>query len=266
MNWVFPSRSPLPDMNSPHRLKTGVGPNPPALPHQHQQHQQQQPQHHQQHHQHQHHQHPIPLSQTGAPSPFAPPNPFDNPMVPAPPVPTTAPAPSHLQTTHVQQQQQQPGQVHPPSSPANPRKRRASIQQPGSLSNMGPPMAGSNATDQDGTTTSTAPAPASEAGVKKKGRTNTPWTAEEEQRLKTMRDAGNTWSEIAKTFPTRTEGSVKKHWYKDMHYAEFAEDESIALRDAIKEYESNKWKVIGQKVGKPAKACEQYAKEHFKNL
>ncbi|KAK7537421.1 uncharacterized protein J3D65DRAFT_380180 [Phyllosticta citribraziliensis] len=59
----------------------------------------------------------------------------------------------------------------------------------------------------------------------KKGRTNTPWTAAEEQRLKIMRDAGNSWSEIAKTFPTRTEGSVKKHWYKDMHYAEFAEDE-----------------------------------------
>lgn len=32
---------------------------------------------------------------------------------------------------------------------------------------------------------------------------------------------------------------------------------------AIKEYENNKWKTIGQKVGKPAKACEQYAKEHF---
>lgn len=80
------------------------------------------------------------------------------------------------------------------------------------------------------------------------------------------------------TFPTRTEGSVKKHWYKDMHYAEFAEDEvcthwrtalgllnlikcsclhvqlqSQALMNAIKEYENNKWKVIGQKVGKPAK-------------
>lgn len=123
------------------------------------------------------------------------------------------------------------------------------------------------------------------------------------------------------TFPTRTEGSVKKHWYKDMHYAEFAEDEvlpcrsvsfchryaggthkqdandvsfcfqSQALLNAIKEYENNKWKTIGQKVGKPAKvsnmastycvglvsavapvltlcsqACEQYAKEHFPDL
>ncbi|EGC46015.1 MYB DNA-binding domain-containing protein [Histoplasma capsulatum var. duboisii H88] len=117
------------------------------------------------------------------------------------------------------------------------------------------------------TTSSAAGAPtAPETTVKKKGRTNTPWTAEEEQRLKTMRDAGSTWSEIAKTFPMRTEGSVKKHWYKDMHYAEFTEEESITLRDAIKEYESNKWKVIGQKIGKPAKACEQYAKEHFKSI
>ncbi|KAI9786011.1 MAG: hypothetical protein M1816_008163 [Peltula sp. TS41687] len=97
----------------------------------------------------------------------------------------------------------------------------------------------------------------------KKSRTNTPWSPAEEQRLKAMRDAGSSWSDIAKTFPTRTEGSVKKHWYKDMHYAEFAEDESAALLAAIKEYEANKWKVIGQKVGKPAKACEQYAKEHF---
>ncbi|PFH57001.1 hypothetical protein XA68_15654 [Ophiocordyceps unilateralis] len=100
----------------------------------------------------------------------------------------------------------------------------------------------------------------------KKSRTNTPWTPQEELRLKQMRDAGNSWAEIAKTFPTRTEGSVKKHWYKDMHYAEFAEDESQALLNAIKEYENNKWKAIGQKVGKPAKACEQYAKEHFPDL
>ncbi|KAF9690655.1 hypothetical protein EKO04_011514 [Ascochyta lentis] len=91
----------------------------------------------------------------------------------------------------------------------------------------------------------------------KKSRTNTPWTPAEELRLKQMRDTGNSWSEIAKTFPQRTEGSVKKHWYKDMHYAEFAEDESAALLAAIKDYDANKWKAIGQK------ACEQYAKEHF---
>ncbi|KAL4749672.1 hypothetical protein BDW72DRAFT_130243 [Aspergillus terricola var. indicus] len=135
---------------------------------------------------------------------------------------------------------------------SNPRKRRLS------------PPPGSTAT-MTGTPGDDPVAPAPENTPKKKGRTNTPWTAEEEQRLKTMRDAGRSWSEIAKTFPNRTEGSVKKHWYKDMHYAEFAEDESIALREAIKEYEANKWKVIGQKVGKPAKACEQYAKEHFKD-
>ena len=59
------------------------------------------------------------------------------------------------------------------------------------------------------------------------------------------------------------------------------EDQSAALLAAIKEYEASKWKVIGQKVGKPAKvgrrsrspsssthandlqACEQYAKENF---
>lgn len=40
--------------------------------------------------------------------------------------------------------------------------------------------------------------PAVEPAPKKKGRTNTPWTAEEEQRLKSMRDAGRSWSEIAK--------------------------------------------------------------------
>ncbi|KAH6713774.1 putative Myb-like transcription factor-like protein [Leptodontidium sp. MPI-SDFR-AT-0119] len=163
------------------------------------------------------------------------------------------------------------------TSPA--RKRRASgtasasVPMSGSSSSAAAPAAvGSN--EPSMTDSPMGPPPA------KKSRTNTPWTPAEEQRLKTMRDAGNSWADIAKTFPARTEGSVKKHWYKlrgyswgprktfakkqqDMHYAEFAEDESQALLNAIKEYETNKWKEIGKKVGKPAKACEQYAKEHF---
>lgn len=167
----------------------------------------------------------------------------------------------HTQHQSLPQQQQ---------SPTNSRKRRAS--------ELGePPLPGSSSSNASvfanpqGFVAGTGeldvglgPSPSQNqlpSPVAKKGRTNTPWTPAEEQRLKTLRDAGSSWSEIAKTFPTRTEGSVKKHWYKDMHYAEFAEDESAALLQAIKDYENNKWKVIGQKVGKPAKACEQFAKE-----
>ncbi|KAJ9502722.1 hypothetical protein H2202_001844 [Exophiala xenobiotica] len=149
------------------------------------------------------------------------------------------------------------------SSPLNSRKRRASSPKLNTL----PPGTTLPQTSESTSTTPSISIPAmlGEDSGKKRGRTNTPWTAQEEQRLKQMRDAGHGWSEIAKAFPARTEGSVKKHWYKDMHYAEFAEDETAALREAIKEYEANKWKVIGQKLGKPAKACEQYAREHFKN-
>lgn len=111
----------------------------------------------------------------------------------------------------------------------------------------------------------TVPLISPETATKKKGRTNTPWTPEEEQRLQQMRGENKGWNEIAKSFPTRTEGSVKKHWYKDMHYAEFNPDEASMLREAIKEYETKKWQIIGQKVGKPAKACEQYAREHFRS-
>lgn len=196
--------------------------------------------------------------------------------------------------------QPQPGQPHhpppvqppmnvpqPPPGPPQPQQQQPAPTPPaGNRRNKRPPPTASPATStpQIPPTSVTAPsqpappggpaqpivdssvAPAPTPPPVKKSRTNTPWTPAEELRLKQMRDAGKSWAEIAKTFPTRTEGSVKKHWYKDMHYAEFAEDESQALLNAIKEYENSKWKVIGQKVGKPAKACEQYAKEHFPEL
>lgn len=43
-----------------------------------------------------------------------------------------------------------------------------------------------------------ADADAAQEPKTKKSRTNTPWTPAEELRLKQMRDAGNSWSEIAK--------------------------------------------------------------------
>ncbi|KAK5165685.1 uncharacterized protein LTR77_008607 [Saxophila tyrrhenica] len=187
---------------------------------------------------------------------------------------------------HTQNLSQQQFQQPPAQSPSNSRKRRISeLEQPGSSSSNASayahPSGLSASTDTDiglSLQQNQLSSP-----VVKKGRTNTPWTPAEEQRLKQLRDQGSSWSEIAKQFPTRTEGSVKKHWYKDMHYAEFGDDEvsnfvrltagtvhittltdnlqSAALLQAIKDYDNNKWKVIGHKVGKPAKACEQFAKD-----
>ncbi|CAI6334720.1 unnamed protein product [Periconia digitata] len=185
-----------------------------------------------------------------------------------------------------------PSQLSPVQG-ANSRKRK-SVTMAHQMEDMAGPVPASAAQQTGGAAEASGAADADALAQEpkvKKSRTNTPWTPAEEQRLKQMRDAGNSWSEIAKvrmdcsrshivstqtpcgawpvypsrmaTFPQRTEGSVKKHWYKDMHYAEFGEDESAALLSAIKEYDANKWKSIGQKVGKPAKACEQYAKEHF---
>ncbi|KAL8990672.1 MAG: hypothetical protein Q9169_008065, partial [Polycauliona sp. 2 TL-2023] len=93
-----------------------------------------------------------------------------------------------------------PLQQQPQSSPPNPRKRRAP---------ESPPMTGIPSILDPGYGPSTDYAPQAQQGEQqselpiqgsapKKSRTNTPWTPAEEQRLKTMRDAGNSWSEIAK--------------------------------------------------------------------
>jgi hypothetical protein len=105
----------------------------------------------------------------------------------------------------------------------NPRKRRASGQPAPIAPAPTPVMQQPQQTQQQYGEQQLAAAPELPTGgeqlqqgqpTPKKGRTNTPWTPAEEQRLKQMRDQGKSWSEIAKTFPNRTEGSVKKHWYK----------------------------------------------------
>ncbi|KAF2972094.1 hypothetical protein GQX73_g1408 [Xylaria multiplex] len=245
----------------------------------HTQHQQQQHQHTQHQSQSQHHQqhHATPV-----PPPINLSAPTTTPAQQSTPTQTPAqpaargrkrPAPGHQQAT-----QQSHQSAHPQPHTSTPTPTPATLATPATTASAAVPTTPATAptpvpapsvTQQ---TPVPAPTPGSDGADTpsqppvKKSRTNTPWTPAEELRLKQMRDSGNSWAEIAKTFPTRTEGSVKKHWYKDMHYAEFAEDESQALLNAIKDYENNKWKTIGQKVGKPAKACEQYAKEHFPDL
>ncbi|KAK6539250.1 hypothetical protein TWF694_009486 [Orbilia ellipsospora] len=174
------------------------------------------------------------------------------------------PHPSH-QTTHALQPHQ-PAQSTPQTqnaAPPAPQAPQAPAPKTPTQPNPKKRQRGSGSSKAAGTAAGGTAEAGPSGSPPKRSRTNTAWTQQEEQLLKQMRDAGSTWSEIAKSFPARTEGSVKKHWYKDMHWAEFGEEDSAQLLAAIKEYDANKWKVIGQKLGKPAKACEAYAKEKF---
>lgn len=58
-------------------------------------------------------------------------------------------------------------------------------------------------------------------------RTNSSWTTAEEQELKTLRDAGKNWRSIARAFPTRTERSLIRHWYRDLHHADLEEQDRV---------------------------------------
>lgn len=117
----------------------------------------------------------------------------------------------------------------PPTSPPTRKRKQPVMSSMAGLSSMPPSGLG----DPGGLGESMEPLGETmpPVNVPKKSRTNTPWTPAEEQRLKMMRDAQNSWGEIAKvrrvmfegrfnsnrlkkTFPNRTEGSVKKHWYK----------------------------------------------------
>lgn len=102
------------------------------------------------------------------------------------------PPPQHTQMPN-------PAPAPAPTPAPNPRKRRASFQST-PLAAMAPSSL-TGAVEAEGNPAGTAATP--DSAGKKKGRTNTPWTAEEEQRLKTMRESGSTWSEIAKVCPTR---------------------------------------------------------------
>jgi hypothetical protein len=88
----------------------------------------------------------------------------------------------------------------PPSSvsPAGNRKRRRDS------GNMPPATPATKVEQSDPRDDAPGSADQSTSATKQKrtGRTNTPWSPAEEQKLKTMRDAGNSWSEIAKVIMT----------------------------------------------------------------
>ena len=144
-----------------------------------------QPPPHPQPHHHQPHPHPHPQSQT--------------------PTQAHAHAPPHHHHQQPQPQHAPPPPPPPPSnamSPSVSRKRRASETEP--LAGMSQ-MTSSPGTFSENRYSVPGPVPGSsevdqtaQGITRKKSRTNTPWTPAEEQRLKSMRDAGQSWGEIAK--------------------------------------------------------------------
>ena len=82
--------------------------------------------------------------------------------------------------------------LNPLASPYNPRKRRASHSP--KLNTLPP---GIMLPSQPQTGISIPALPMGD-WINKRRRTNTPWTPQEEQRLKRMRDAGLSWTEIVK--------------------------------------------------------------------
>lgn len=134
---------------------------------------------------------------------------FEGIPIPTAPIPhqqQQQPSPQQQHQQHQQHQQQvqqvqqvQQQQQHQQSQQQAPSRKRP--QSPTAGSTMMAAPAGSAGGVMEGDPNA-LPAPV-EPAPKKKGRTNTPWTAEEEQRLKTMRDAGRSWSEIAKVRPVQ---------------------------------------------------------------
>jgi hypothetical protein len=112
---------------------------------------------------------------------------------PAPQQQPIQPNPRKRRASGQQQQQLAPNAI----APAPPQQQQQQQQQ------QAPPTAaagyGGVAADPSGFVAGNADLnPPPQQPPPKKGRTNTPWTPAEEQRLKAMRDAGNSWSEIAK--------------------------------------------------------------------
>lgn len=96
---------------------------------------------------------------------------------------------------------------------------------------------------------------------KKSGQRPMTWTREEEDKLRNLVKAGTKWPLITREFPNRSAGAIKKHFYADMKHTVWREEEDNALQLVFKEDESNKWKRIGEKLGRPPKACEKRMNE-----
>ena len=145
------------------------------------------------------------------------------------------PQPPQLQQAYQQPQPQQQllapqpqpqPQTQASSPPSTSRKRKAPGTAPvtglQAMSSTG--LADPGATGQEG---EEAAETSLQIQAPKKSRTNTPWTPSEEQRLKIMRDQGNSWGEIAKVGES---SCVTQGWVVDALQRRFP----IGLKEVLK--------------------------------
>lgn len=87
------------------------------------------------------------------------------------------------------------------------------------------------------------------------------WTKAEEDQLRSLVKLGHKWPYITSQFPNRSPGAIKKHFYADMKHTIWQEAEDNCLQQTVKEDEDARWKRIGERLGRPAKACERRMRE-----
>ncbi|KAF8419906.1 hypothetical protein EV426DRAFT_263902 [Tirmania nivea] len=162
---------------------------------------------------------------------------------------------SHQPTHH---QHQQHHHHHLPDQPP-PAKMAQTGTGPGGSLGMG--MGGGGPSSITGLSNQSMPAPAARPrGPKLK------FTTEDDQLLVDLKEnKALTWKQIAEFFPGRSSGTLQVRYCTKLKAktTQWTDDTVMRLRNAMEEYEQDRWKIVAGKVGGgfTAAACREKAKE-----
>ncbi|KAL7270790.1 hypothetical protein RUND412_006490 [Rhizina undulata] len=92
------------------------------------------------------------------------------------------------------------------------------------------------------------------------------FTQQDDQRLVDLKEnKAMTWKQIAEYFPGRSSGTLQVRYCTKLKAktTQWTDDTVLRLKNAIQEYEQDRWRMIAAKVGNgfSAEACREKAKE-----